>query len=49
MKLYEPFQFLSAEECDRIIEYGKKSQIEDAKNPAKLWLFANTEIVENTT
>ena len=35
MKLYEPFQFLSAEECDRIIEYGKKSQIEDAKNPAR--------------
>ncbi len=21
----------------------------DTKNPAKLWLFANTEIVENTT
>ena len=35
MKLYEPFQFLSAEECDRIIEYGRQNQIKDATNPAR--------------
>ena len=35
MKLYEPFQFLSAEECDRIIEYGRQNQIKNATNPAR--------------
>ena len=35
MELYEPFQFLSAEECDSIIEYGRKSQIENAENSAR--------------
>lgn len=27
MKLYEPFQFLTAEECDRIIDYARQSVI----------------------
>jgi len=27
MKLYEPFQFLTAAECDQIIEYGRTSEI----------------------
>ena len=30
MKLYEPFQFLTAEECDQIIEYGRTSEIKQA-------------------
>jgi predicted 2-oxoglutarate/Fe(II)-dependent dioxygenase YbiX len=29
MKLYEPFQFLTTEECIRIIEYGKKNVIKE--------------------
>jgi hypothetical protein len=28
MKLYEPFQFLTTEECDNIIEYARKSRIQ---------------------
>lgn len=35
MKLYEPFQFLTASECDQIINYAKNKQIEDATNPAR--------------
>ena len=27
MKLYEPFQFLTANECDKIIEYADRSEI----------------------
>lgn len=27
MKLYEPFQFLTANECDKIIDYGRKSDV----------------------
>jgi len=35
MRLYEPFQFLTAEQCDHIIEYGRSRQIKDASNPAR--------------
>lgn len=35
MKLYETFQFLTAEECDEIIGYGRKNRIQDAENPAR--------------
>ena len=27
MKLYEPFQFLTAEECDQIISYARQSEV----------------------
>ena len=35
MKLYETFQFLTTEECDEIIGYGRKNRIQDAENPAR--------------
>jgi|MDSZ01.1.fsa_nt_gb hypothetical protein len=35
MKLYEPFEFLTTEECDRIIEYGRSKVIEEASNSAR--------------
>ena len=35
MKLYEPFEFLTTEECDRIIEYGRSKVIKEASNSAR--------------
>ena len=35
MKLYEPFQFLTAGECDEILDYARDKQIKDAENPVR--------------
>jgi len=35
MKLYEPFQFLTTEECEEILDYAFDTQTKDAKNPVR--------------
>ena len=35
MKLYEPFQFLTAEECDGIIAYARQNNIQEGTTLAK--------------
>ena len=35
MKLYEPFQFLTAAECEEIIDYARDKQIKDAENTVR--------------
>lgn len=35
MKLYEPFQFLTSNECDEILDYARDKQIKDAENPVR--------------
>ena len=43
MKLYEPFQFLTADECDRIIAYGSPRK----KRNGKLIGEGNTDLRNN--
>jgi len=35
MKLYEPFQFLTASECEEILDYARDKQTKDAENPVR--------------
>ena len=35
MKLYEPFQFLAATECQEILQYAEERKTKDAKNPVR--------------
>jgi len=35
MKLYEPFQFLTTDECDEILRYAEDKKTKDAENPVR--------------
>ena len=35
MKLYEPFEFLTASECDEILHYAEDKKTKDAENPVR--------------
>ena len=41
MKLYEPFQFLTEEECDQLLEYGRSSHKQTGKTLGKSALRKN--------
>ena len=41
MKLYEPFQFLTEEECDQLLEYGRSSPKQTGKTLGKSALRKN--------